>query len=114
MGACRAAVDHQDENGCTALVLAAIAGSSALLPTLLAAGANTELKDSFGSTALDYAKAEEHDLAAELLLAAGMAEQARVQCETSKQRYEQAAEMVAASEAALRNNSDPTAADGAL
>merc|ERR1712048_1515652 len=113
MGACRAAVDHQDENGCTALVLAAIAGSSALLPTLLAAGANTELKDSFGSTALDYAKAEDHELAAELLLAAGQAEQARVKCEIMKQRFEQAAEIIAANKVALRNVSEATAGDDA-
>ena len=57
----------------------------------LGLGANTELRDSFGNTALDYARAEDHDLASQLLQAAGRAEKARIQVDYQKQRYAQAA-----------------------
>lgn len=104
----RANIDHQDANGCTALILATIAGSTALMPLLLAAGADPKLHDSFGSSALDYAKAEEHELIAELLSAAERAENARIACEAGQKRYKDAAERLAACEddkAALDNRS---------
>merc|ERR1711924_55150 len=91
-----AAINHQDANGCTALVLAAISGSSATLPMLLAAGADTQLRDAFDSTALDYARAEGHELPTQLLQAAGQAEEARVKRDLEKKRYEKAAELIAA------------------
>jgi len=111
----RAHIDHQDANGCTALMLATIAGSSALLPLLLAGGADPRLRDSFGSSALDYAKAEEHKLIAELLAAAERAENARVACEAGQKKYEDAAARLAADEkelADLRLPRDATDQEG--
>eukprot|EP00931_Biecheleriopsis_adriatica_P088735 TRINITY_DN62985_c0_g1_i1.p1 TRINITY_DN62985_c0_g1~~TRINITY_DN62985_c0_g1_i1.p1 ORF type:complete len:251 (-),score=77.78 TRINITY_DN62985_c0_g1_i1:9-761(-) len=84
----RANIDHQDENGCTPLLLASIAGSSALLPLLVSGGANLALRDKFGNSALEYAQAEGHDLASALLSAAGRANSARLENAEQRKRYE--------------------------
>ncbi|CAE8597831.1 unnamed protein product [Polarella glacialis] len=86
----QAEVDIQDSNGCTALLLASIAGSTALLPELLKAGADTTLRDCYGSTAVEYARAEGHESVVQLLTAASKASEALQACLRQQQAYEEA------------------------
>lgn len=92
-----AAVNHQDPNGCTPLLLAALAGSVALVPLLLEARADPTLVDAEGGTAAEYAQAEGHEQVADLIAAAGKAEEMRLSGERQKGRCEDArAEALAA------------------
>jgi len=56
----RAQVDIQDDNGCTALMLAVASGDISVARSLLVARANVNSKDSEGQTSLDYAVSFEH------------------------------------------------------
>ena len=61
------AVDAKNNDGMTALMVAADGGHAAAIAALLAAGAEVEAKDNDGATALEIAEACEHEHAARLL-----------------------------------------------
>ena len=63
-----ASLDLQDMHGGTALMAAAWAGQAACVQALLKAGANTELLDRDGRTALQWAEVQGHTLITTLIL----------------------------------------------
>ena len=56
-----AAVNRQDDNGCTALMFAALHGKPFVVQELLLRGADATLCNSLGQTALQWAKEHGHD-----------------------------------------------------
>lgn len=83
-----ASVSHQDENGCSSLILAAVNGIGSVAAVLLEHNADLFQKDSFGARALDYAKAEGHEDVLKLLREASKAEIARRVCDRQRQLFE--------------------------
>lgn len=81
-------ITHQDENGCSPLILASVNGVGNVAAVLLEHKADLSQKDSFGGRAIDYAKSEGHDDVLELLREASRAEIARRVCERKKQLFE--------------------------
>ena len=63
-----AAVNFQNDSNYTALMSAAEDGNDACIAILLEAGADTSLRENEGRNALDIAKANHHDSAAQMLL----------------------------------------------
>ena len=60
-------ITHEDNDGRTALIWAALNGHAAAIEALVAAGAEVEAKDDKGITALEIAELFEHEHAARLL-----------------------------------------------
>ncbi len=67
-GPLRVEIDHQAKNGVTALFIAAYHGHQGIVKALLAEGANVELRENGGGTALKHAKTQQIK---QLLRAAG-------------------------------------------
>jgi len=68
---CRASLEVQDSNGCTALMLAVANGDESVVRSMLRAGANVAAADQEGQTSLDYAVSFEHKEMVQLLKSAG-------------------------------------------
>jgi len=64
-------IEARDHNGCTALLIVAANGDTAVARQLLALQANVNAQDFEGHQPLDYAKKFDHDAMATLLLSAG-------------------------------------------
>ncbi|MFN7611489.1 MAG: ankyrin repeat domain-containing protein, partial [bacterium] len=70
-------LEARDDDGFTALILAAIRGHTATAQALLSAGADSEARDNFGRTALMRAARCGHTATLQALLAAGADSEAR-------------------------------------
>ena len=65
-------LDAQDETGCLALGLAAQQGDADMVRHLLVRGANVNMPDFYGQTALHFAAEYGHTEVADVLIMAGM------------------------------------------